>query len=234
MVRRAAWAAAARCARSRWRALRVSDFAQTAAVPAGIVLPRGAWDRSLVLLETPPVPASHYIHPEFGFFCPTPRFRRRLRVALACLVVAGVGAAVMATADRPKLAAPVTRADEASLPPFAAVVPRLPIVADAQTTADKPSCVGDTRTEGNCVSVKLRKPRMVWVANHRPAIAAVALGRSAAPTTGSIDAALLAARTGSQGDPPRPGEATVAAANSTEPQKAVATSKNKKAQKSAR
>ena len=95
-------------------------------------------------------------------------------MALACLVVAGVGAAVMATADRPKLAAPVTRADEASLAPFAAVVPRLPIVADAQTTADKPSCVGDTRTEGNCVSVKLRKPRMVWVANDRPAIAAVA------------------------------------------------------------
>jgi hypothetical protein len=27
------------------------------------------------------VPASHYIHPEFGFFRPTPRFRRRLRVA---------------------------------------------------------------------------------------------------------------------------------------------------------
>ncbi len=174
------------------------------------------------------MPASDYIHPEFGFFCPTPRFRRRLRVALACLVVAGVGAALMATADRPKLAAPVTRADEASL------VPRLPIVAHAQTTADKPSCVGDSRTEGNCVSVKLRKPRMVWVANHRPAIAAVALGRSAAPTTGNIDAALLAARTSSQGDPARPGEAAVAAASSTEPQSAVATPKNKKAQKSAR
>jgi hypothetical protein len=148
----------------------------------------------------------------------------------------------MGTADRPKLTAAVTRANEASiaettpatsLAPFDAVVPRLPIVAGAQTTADKPSCVGDTPTEGNCVSVKLRKPRMVWVANDRPAIAAVALGRSAAPTTGSIDAALLAARTGSQGDPAR-GEAAVVAASSTEPQNAVATPKNKKAQKSAR
>src|SRR6266481_5968283 len=166
---------------------------------------RGAWDRGLALLETP-VPASHYIHPEFGFFCPTPRFRRRLGVALACLVVAGVGLGVMATADRPQLAAAVTRANEASiaettpatsLAPFAAVVPRLPVVAGAQTTADKPSCVDDPRTEGNCVSVKLRKPRMVWVANDRPAIAAVALGRSVAPTTGSIDAALLTARAGS-------------------------------------
>jgi hypothetical protein len=189
------------------------------------------------------VPASHYIHPEFGFFCPTPRFRRRLRVALACLVVAGVGAAVMAPADGPKLVAAVTRADEASiaettpatsLARFVAVVPRLPIVAGGQTTADKPSCVGDTRTEGNCVSVKLRKPRMVWVANDRPAIAAVALGRSAAPATGSIDAALLAARTGSQGDPARSSEAAFAAASSTEPQNTVATPKNKKAQKSAR
>ena len=190
------------------------------------------------------MPASHYIHPEFGFFCPTPRFRRRLGVALACLVAAGVGAALLATADGPKLAAAVTRADEASiaettpatsLAPFVAVVPRLPIVAGAQTTADKPSCAGDTRTEGNCVSVKLRKPRMVWAANDRPAIAAVALGRSAAPTTGSIDAAFLAARTGFQGDDPaRPGEAAVAAASSTEPQNAVATPKKKKAQKSAR
>jgi hypothetical protein len=38
-----------------------------------------------------------------------------------------------------------------------------------------------------------------------PAIAAIALGRRAAPTTGSIDAAVLA-RTGSQGDPARPVE----------------------------
>ena len=55
--------------------------------------------------------------------------------------------------------------------------------------------------------------------------------------------ALLAARTGSQGDPARPGETAVAAASSTEPQNAVATPKkqnavatpkNKKAQKSER
>jgi hypothetical protein len=39
------------------------------------------------------MPASQYIHPEFGFFCPAPRLRRRLRVVLACLAMAGVGAA---------------------------------------------------------------------------------------------------------------------------------------------
>jgi hypothetical protein len=106
----------------------MSKFGQTAAAQAGIVLPRGARDRSLALLETVPVPASN---------APAP-----------------------------------------SLAPFAAVVPRLPIVAGAQTTTES-SYVGDTRTEGNCVSVKLRKPRMVWVANDRPSNRC-ALGRSAA------------------------------------------------------
>src|SRR5712671_6154177 len=100
----------------------------------------------------------------------------------------------MGTADRPKLTAAVTRANEASiaettpatsLAPFDAVVPRLPIVAGAQTTADKPSCVGDTPTEGNCVSVKLRKPRMVWVANDRPAIAARRWSGATAESNGS-------------------------------------------------
>ena len=118
------------------------------------------------------MPASDYIHPEFGFFCPTPRLRRRLRVALACLVVAGVGAAMMTAADRPKFAAPVTRADEASiaettpatgLAPFGAVVSRLLILAGAQATADKPSCVGDTRTEGNCVSVNPDCRYKLWI-----------------------------------------------------------------------
>jgi len=146
----------------------------------------------------------------------------------------------MATADGPKLAATVTDPNEASiaettpvrsLTSFTPVVPRLPIVAGAQPPADKPSCVGDTRTEGNCVSVKLRKPRMVWAANDRPAIAAVALGRTA-PGSGSI--ALLAARPNSQGDPGRRGDGEIAAASSTELQSAVATPKNKKPQKSAR
>jgi hypothetical protein len=92
---------------------------------------KGRLGSKLGFVGDAPVPASHYIHPEFGFFCPTPRFRRRLRVALACLVVAGVGAAMMATADAPKLAAAVTRAEASiakttpatSLAPFAAVVP---------------------------------------------------------------------------------------------------------------
>jgi hypothetical protein len=206
----------------------VSDFAQTAAIQADIVLPRGSLGSRLGFCWRRASARIPLHSPRIRLFLSHPK--------LSSQATSGAGLSS-------QLAATVTDPDEASIaettpatsltPLFAAVVPRLPIVAGAQTTADKPSYAGDTRTEGNCVSVKLRRPRMVWAANDRPAIAAVALGRTA-PATGSIDAALLAARTDSQGDPGRRGDAEVAAASSTEPQSAVATPKNKKAQKSAR
>ena len=48
------------------------------------------------------VPASQYAHPEFGLLCPTPRFRRRLHLALAGLVVGALGVGVMAARDGTK------------------------------------------------------------------------------------------------------------------------------------
>jgi hypothetical protein len=190
------------------------------------------------------VPASQYIHPEFGFFCPAPRIRRALKLMLACLAVAGLGATMMAAADRHELDGVVARVDEAfivetvpatSLAPAAGVGTGLTTGVQAPIAADRPPCVGNTQSEGNCVSVKLRKPRMVRVATDRPAIAAVPLGRTASPPTSIIDAALPAASAARQGDSEKlgqPAPAPVAAAGSTEPsQKAAATPK--KAQRSA-
>jgi hypothetical protein len=190
--------------------------------------------------------ASQYIHPEFGFFCPTPRFRRRLRVALACLVMAGVGATVMARPDHPELDAAVTRVDAASIVetvPATSLTPPAPlssnrtVVEGAHPASDKPRCVGDALADldGNCVSIKLRKPRMVRVATDRPAIAAVALGHTASLPAGDIDVPLPAASASREGDPEKSGQAAsapVAVAGSTEPsQKAAATPKT--AQRSA-
>ena len=188
------------------------------------------------------MPASRYVHPEFGFFCPAPRLRRGLRV-LACLAMAGVGAAVMTAAERPEVDAAVTHVHEAAIvetvpatspPPFAGVGGELTAVGP-QIASDRPPCVGDVRSEGNCVSVKLRKPRMVRVATDRPAIAAVAIGRVAIPATSVIDAAPPAAGAGRQGDlatSGQPAPAPLAAAASTEPsRKAAATPR--KAQRSA-
>ena len=82
--------------------------------------------------------------------------------------------------------------------------------------AGRPSCVADTRPEGNCVSVKLREPRMVWVGNDRSAIVAIALARRAPPTTGIDDAVLPVAGAGHLGAMAKASEADIAAASSTE------------------
>jgi hypothetical protein len=173
---------------------------------------------------------SQYIHPEFGFFCLASRLRRTLRVALACLLVAGVGATKMAPADRPNSDAAATRIDVASmvetvpatsLTPFVPLSSNLTVVEGTQPASDKPRCVGDALADldGNCVSIKLRKPRMVRVATDRAATAAVALGRTASLPDSNIDPALPAASAGREGDPEKSGQAAsapVAVAGSTE------------------
>jgi hypothetical protein len=35
-----------------------------------------------------------YVHPEFGFFCPTPRLRRELRIAFVCIIFGAIGGAL--------------------------------------------------------------------------------------------------------------------------------------------
>ena len=182
------------------------------------------------------MPASHNVHPEFGLLCPTPRFRRRLRLVLAGLVVAGVGAGVMAATGGSKPETAANRVDAAylagtvpaaSIPPSSATAgSRTAVVAGAPTAAEKPACVGDTRSEASCLAVKLRKPRMVRVATDRPAIAAVAIGRSAAPATGMIEAALSGA--GASGAMAKASEAEVAAASATGSEKSVTTAKKPK------
>jgi hypothetical protein len=164
------------------------------------------------------VPTSQYIHPEFGLFYFASRFRRTLRVALASLLVAGVGAIKMAPADRPESDAAAMRIDPASivetvpatsLTPFVLLSSNLTVVEGAQPASDKPRCVGDALADldGNCVSIKLRKPRMVRVATDRGATAAVAVGRTASLPDSNIDPALPAVSAGREGDPEKSGRA---------------------------
>jgi hypothetical protein len=153
---------------------------------------------------------------------------------LAGLVVAGLGAGVMAATGGSKPERAANRVDAAylagtvpaaSTPPSSATAgSRTAVVAGAPTAAEKPACVGDTRSEATCLAVKLRKPRMVRVATDRPAIAAVAIGRSAAPATGMIEAAL----SGASGAMAKASEAEVAAASATGSEKSVTTAKKPK------
>jgi hypothetical protein len=169
------------------------------------------------------VPASYNVHPEFGFLCPTPRFHRRVHLVLAGLVVAGLGVAVLAATDSSKQEMTTNRVDA---PPVAVTMPGMILSPQgAQALPAKPGC-GDTQSDANCFSVKLRKPRMVRVATDRPALAGVALGRTA-PTQVLIDTPPAHAGSALA----KASDAEVAAASTTISEKQVV--KPKKAKKTA-
>src|SRR5262249_30754263 len=103
------------------------------------------------------MPAAHYLHPDFGLLCPTPRFRRKVRMVVGCLVVALIGGTVLRVIHSP---------------------PRAP--TDFDTTA----AVGDAGEVSAMMLAappgKARKPRVVRAATNPPALAAIALGRRGA------------------------------------------------------
>jgi hypothetical protein len=128
----------------------------------------------------------YHLHPDFGLLCPSPKFRRRGRVALACLavlIIAGAlvakfgyeagtdGALLMAHGD-----AAGTNADT------------LPTVGRATTTADTPpapdvgaaACEGDpsSRIDAKCGAGKVRKLKTRRAANEGAIIGALPLGRT--------------------------------------------------------
>jgi hypothetical protein len=169
------------------------------------------------------VPASYNVHPEFGFLCATPRFHRQVRLVLAGFVAAGLGAGVLAATYSSRQEMTTNRVDA---PPVAVTMPGMILSPQgAQALPAKPGC-GDTQSDANCFSVKLRKPRMVRVATDRPALAGVALGRTA-PTQVLIDTPPAHAGSALA----KASDAEVAAASTTISEKQVA--KPKKAKKTA-
>ncbi len=43
------------------------------------------------------MPSAYHVHPEFGYFCPTPRRRRELRVAIVSILFGAIIGASIAT-----------------------------------------------------------------------------------------------------------------------------------------
>jgi 4-oxalocrotonate tautomerase len=176
---------------------------------------------------------TQYVHPEFGIFCPAPRLRRWLRVALACLALAAIGFAMLATGDRPdaESALAVATADESPAvesSPAASVTPRASVAGwstftGTQVGAEKTSCLGETwvYVDGKCVAAKPRKPRMVRVPVYRPAIASIPLGRNLAPIAnvgeGGAVAGTARNRQGEASKPAQAAPADSATAAATEP-----------------
>lgn len=123
------------------------------------------------------MPARQRLHPDFRFLSPKQRFRRRLWLALACLCVVGIGAAMMVPLSPRKSDAALAPADQVSraegipaVSPIAnaAVDPQTASAHGAQAIAGKPSCLSQS-PDGSCISFQLPKIRMVRVPTPRAA-----------------------------------------------------------------
>jgi hypothetical protein len=168
-----------------------------------------------------------------------------LRALLACVAVAAIGLAVLATAGNPDpdsaaaFAAEGSAAAEpspsASFTPVVTGAPSSSRAENASTDAHKTSCVGDTwvYVDGKCAVSKPRKPRMVRVPLYRPAIASVPLGRTGAPLTGATNTAAhasgaVADRHGDASKSALAAPSNAATAASTEPAQQPAATRKKK------
>ena len=202
------------------------------------------------------MPHAHFVHPEFGLLCPTPRLRRKLRLGFACLIFALIGGAVLRASNIPpntnsssgnsssansSSAMTAAHSDEGAatsthagqrLAATLATRPSPPAIAE--TGSVKNDCAQDSalhRTwaylDGKCDGSKARKSRTVRVETDRPPIAAIAIGRIAAPERVAEPASSApSVPTSPLANPPKSAAAAPAAiAASTEPSPRPAASK---------
>jgi hypothetical protein len=123
------------------------------------------------------VPPAYDIHPEFGYFCPAPRARRELRVAVVSILAGmAIGAAIMAIhagqAAETEAVSGNAQLKSSAPDPLAAVPAASPRIKDADNAKADP--------------VETIKPYPMRMARMRsskaaPPIAAIALGHTAPP-----------------------------------------------------
>src|SRR5262245_2844291 len=110
-------------------------------------------------------------HPEFGYFCLSRRFRRKLSAALAVIALGALASVVVVGGSRESR-------DDASPPPApvsaaSSSAATAPAVDQATATAarpgsaerSKPVCEGETWTylDGKCIAGKAQKPRIAAI-----------------------------------------------------------------------
>jgi len=169
----------------------------------------------------------YHLHPEFGLLCPSRSLRRKMRLVLALLVVAGLAAWKAGHRSDTGGALVVAQDDEAQFNAEA-----VPAVGDtaATTTADgrrpfegsKTACTGDVWSyiDGTCSLGRARKSARPRAVNDAPTIATLPVGRSTLLPPMSATASLIATdadaavptptvadRTGAPAPPPAPKKA---------------------------
>jgi hypothetical protein len=203
---------------------------------------------------------AYRFHPEFGYFCPTPGFRYKLRVALLFMAIggiAGIGGMVVLKAAHPPAtdtALTLARVDHASSGGEA--VPAADHV-EAATTGQRPrppegskaACEDKAQVnqtwaylDRKCVSGRPRKARTARPATSGPLMSAIPLGSSTAPARDRaaepVPAPVSESDRQQQGSVPLEPPASVAAAAPADPAIAKPTEQAvaapKKAQKTVR
>jgi hypothetical protein len=126
-------------------------------------------------------------HPEFGYFCPSRGFRRKLSAALAVIALGALASAVVVGGSRESRdnasppPAPVNAASSSAATPSAVDQATATAAKPGPTVSPKPVCEGETWTylDGKCITGKSQKPRIAAIDS--PPIAAIPLGRTAPP-----------------------------------------------------
>jgi hypothetical protein len=123
------------------------------------------------------VPRAYDIHPEFGYFCPAPRARRELRVAVVSILAGmAIGAAIMAIhagqAAETEAVSGNAQLKSSAPDPLAAVPAASPRIKDAEKAKADP-----------VEAIEPYPIRMVRVRSSKPAspLAGIPLGRTEPP-----------------------------------------------------
>src|SRR5262245_47655176 len=172
-----------------------------------------------------PMSPTYRAHPEFGYFCPSRSFRRKLLATLVVIALGTLASVVVVGGSR------VSR-DDASPPPApadaasssaatASVVDQATATAARPGSAErpKPVCEGETWTylDGKCIAGKAPKPRIAAI--ETPPIAAVPLGRTAPPPAATQPPAKAERAGEAAAAPPAPKPERVAEADAAPPSK---------------
>lgn len=127
-----------------------------------------------------------YAHPDFGYFCPSPGFRRKMWRVLAVIGLGVVaGSLVLRAGPRDDGALTVATATEASsgveAMPAAEPAPAAPTAENPRADGSKTACAGHTWTYRNGKCIGARALRSLHAAIESPPIAAIPLGHGAPP-----------------------------------------------------
>src|SRR5262245_61534864 len=126
-------------------------------------------------------------HPEFGYFCPSRGFRRKLLAALVMIALGAVASVVVVGGSRESRddasppPAPVNAASSSAATPSTVDQATATAARPGSAESAKPVCEGETWTyvDGKCIAGKTQKPRVAAIES--PPIAAIPLGRTAPP-----------------------------------------------------